>query len=204
MDKGYIIQAEGDLKPYFRNLVEQAVLHQDIDVSPIARFYLVNLLNEFAKTDRLYEQREEHFDEVPLAILLLNAIDAEPGERVRSLKRLGDISLYFAGYFSEHIDGKLVDIDYYIAMGEGAYKNLAGCLFGEKVFSELYDELAVKFVSLVNVLSEVRNSGSIMSNTDLLRLYERWIRTGDQWIKERLEKEGITPIKMGSNIAENH
>ena len=186
-----IIHAEKDLRPYFKDLVETAVIRQNTDVTVMSQFYLVNLLSEFIKTDRLFEWEEGHYDETPLAILLSRALNAGPNMRIKLLKKIGDLSLYIAGFFSDHVDGKVVEIDYYISMGEGAFKNLSGIMDGEKTFSELYDELSDKFIHLVDILSEVRDSGEMSSNTELLRLYERWLKTGDPYIKERLEKEGI-------------
>lgn len=197
MGRPRLVCAEKDLKPYFKELVENAVYHQRLDVTDISQFYLVNLLNEFAKTERLFDWRTDHYEETPLALLLSRAIDSDSATCVKSLKRLGDISLYISGYFSDHIDSKLVDIDYYISMGEGAYKSLSGMLVGERTFYELYGELSIKFAGLVGVLYEVRNSGGIISNVDLIRLYERWLKTGDPRIKERLAREGIIPKKVG-------
>lgn len=188
-----LIREEIDLRPYFKELVEGAVVNQKLEVTDLSRFYLVNLLNQFAKTDQLFEGAEGNHEETPLAILLSRALDSDPATRIKTFKKLGDIALYVSGYFSDYIDSKLVDIDYYISMGEGAYGNLSGLFANEKTFGSLYQELSIKFVGLMGVLSEVRDAAGISSNTDLIKLYERWLKTGDPKIKERLEKEGITP-----------
>ena len=48
-----------------------------------------------------------------------------PSERNRALQRLGDVSLFIAGFFAGSFARKLVDIDYHIAMGGRAYGSLA-------------------------------------------------------------------------------
>ena len=61
-------------------------------------------------------------------VLLAQSQDADPGERVKTLKEVGDISLYVTGFFAESLSRKLVDADYYIGLGRGAYAELAGRL----------------------------------------------------------------------------
>ena len=46
-------------------------------------------------------------------------------ERERGLQRLGDVSLFVAGFFAHSFARKLIDIDYHIAMGGQAYGTLA-------------------------------------------------------------------------------
>lgn len=191
-----LIKRGRDLTSYFMELVENAASHKRVDVSPTAKFYLVNLLSEFIKTDQLFNWEDNHYEEVPLAQFLKRALEAETPVRIKIFKKMGDVSLYIAGYFSDHIERKSVDIDYYISMGEGAYKNLSGILAGTKVFHELYGELAERFVDFVGIVSHVRNSGRIVSNSEILRLYERWLKTGDEEVKERLEREGIVPKRI--------
>jgi hypothetical protein len=191
-----MIQAEQSLQPYFKELVENAIYHQHIEVTDLSEFYIVNLLSRFMKTNALFDEDSGRFEEVPLAELLKQALSSTMSNRIKIMKKMGDTSLYIAGYFSDYIDSKSVDIDYYISMGEGAYNNLSGIFAGEKTFSELYGELSIKFAALVNILSEVRNSGKIISNSALIKLYERWLKTGDPLIKEQLQKEGIIPKKM--------
>ena len=45
--------------------------------------------------------------------------------RQRALQRLGDVSLFIAGFFARSFARKLIDIDYHIAMGGNAYSSLA-------------------------------------------------------------------------------
>lgn len=188
-----LIQEEKDTKPYFKELVETAVEHQRLDATDMSQFYLVNLLSDFAKTEQLFDKTADGYEEKPLAIVLAQALKGNTTNRIRLFKKIGDTSLYIAGYFSDHIDSKIVDIDYYISMGEGAYKNLSGIFANEKTFTELYGELAGKFIRFVDILSEVRREGWIASNSELLRLYEKWLKTGNERIKRLLEKEGLVP-----------
>ncbi len=65
----------------------------------------------------------------PLVVMLGEALEAPTHEaRCRGLQRLGDVSLFIAGFFSAGFARKLVDVDYHIAMGGRAYGTLAESL----------------------------------------------------------------------------
>ena len=56
-----------------------------------------------------------------------------------------------------------------------------------------FAELGRRFVSFVDVLSEVSERSALMSNNDLLRLYEKWLRTRSRRDGELLAARGIVP-----------
>ena len=71
-------------------------------------------------------RRRTDRDSLPLALMLADAAQASNAEqRSRILQRLGDVSLFMAGFFAQSFERKLVDIDYHIAMGGRAYGTLA-------------------------------------------------------------------------------
>jgi hypothetical protein len=57
------------------------------------------------------------------------------------------------------------------------------------VFAELGD----KFVGFVDVLSEVSERTACSSNGDLLRLYEKWLKTGSRRAGQLLVERGVVP-----------
>src|SRR5580698_8113837 len=111
---------------YFRELVTEALSSQQIKTKPETEFYLVNLLNQFMKTDRLYGQAEDgSLKEQPLAFMIKEAIEEPQVEQQAVLFRhIGDVSLYTAGFFQDSLNRKLVDVDYYIDVGHTAYKKV--------------------------------------------------------------------------------
>ena len=62
----------------------------------------------------------------------------------------------------------------------------------------MFDELAEKFSGFVDVLGEVSERTGLTSNTDLLRLYERWLRTKSRRSGDLLVKQGIVPTASAS------
>src|SRR6185436_7058148 len=107
-----------------------------------------------------------------LAVKLVGARDAEPAARVKTLKEVGDTSLYVAGFFAESLDRSLVDVDYYVGLGTSAYGQLAGRLGGN--LTQVYAELADRFPRFVDVLAEIRRRVDF-AGADVVKLYEQYL-----------------------------
>lgn len=193
------ILAGNRLAEHFREKVQLAFIHQHISASEMCEFYLVNLLQEFYNADRLFVREGEHCTERPLAFMLLEAMKGNLATKTRCLKQLGDTALYLSGFFAENMKKRLVGLDYYLSMGGSAYGSLANILTGEKTFAALYDELSLKFTSLVSVLAEVSPWEHIHSNLDLLKVYERWLDSGDKRLEQVLRDNGICLDSTTSN-----
>ncbi|MBI2091619.1 MAG: hypothetical protein HYT75_01310 [Deltaproteobacteria bacterium] len=193
MSKSPEIVAGNRLPEYLRERVQKAILTQNLQISETTEFYLVDLLKKFERSDYVFVPTEDHFDHEPLALMYARALNGDSATQIRELKRLGDVSLYLAGLFPEHLEKGLVGVNYYTDMGSGAYASLAGQLAGEKVFTELYSELSEKFAGLALALGEMSLADYAVNNIELLKLYERWIKTGDDRIKKRLVQEGLFP-----------
>src|SRR5205085_11741055 len=93
---------------FFHEVVTDALDEVALTASEPASWYLVGLLGDFT--------RQSPTDE-PLGLKLAQASN-DPGERVRTLKQVGDTSLYVAGYFAESLTRSLVDVDYYVGLGQ--------------------------------------------------------------------------------------
>lgn len=179
---------------YFRELVTEALEKQKVTTQPETEFYLVNLLNKFMTTDRLYSRDSDgSIREGSLAIMLKEALE-QPQPQVQSVhfRHIGDVSLYVAGYFQDSLNRKLVDVDYYIDMGGKAYQNVAA-RSDESTLKSLYLELAEKFGSFVDVLAQVSDKTTPKTEKDILRMYELWIRTRSERAAKALQEAGILP-----------
>ena len=164
---------------FFHEVVTDALEAVHLDASEPAEWYLVSLLGDFTRA-RIPDQ--------PLVMLLAQTQAASPGERVKTLKEVGDTSLYVAGFFAESLSKKLVDVDYYVGLGTRAYGELAGRLGGS--LTEVYRELAGKFPSFVEVLAEIRRRIDF-AGADVVRLYEQWLQSRDEWIERKLKSFGV-------------
>ncbi len=172
---------------YFRELVESAMQRQQLSARQLTSFYLVNLLAGFVRFDRLPAAG----DDEPLGVRFVKALQ-EAGVRQRDeLRQVGDLSLFISGFFADSLTRSLVDIDYYIQLGENAYGSLARR--GDGTFGDVFDELSGKFPAFVEVLGEVSERSALTSNADLLRLYEKWLRTKSRRSGDLLASRGIVP-----------
>lgn len=182
------------LQEYLRNEVRGGLLHCHLQLGENTEFYIVSLLLNFERTDRLFVHSDHnHMEEEPLAMMLARAIDGDTATQIRELKRLGDVALYSAGFFAEHIKRGVISVAYYVDMGSSAYWLLSNQLACEKVFAEIYKELADNFSGITKVLAGLTIADHACSNAGLLYLYERWRATGDEKIREALIKEGLIP-----------
>jgi hypothetical protein len=174
---------------YFRELVESALSRQQLHANELTSYYLVDLLCRFMRPgDRIPFADDQ--DE-PLALRLGRALDCAGMEQRARLRNLGDFSLFMSGFFGDSFSRRVVDLDYYVSMGEYAYGSLGRR--DTDAFGEVFSELARKFVPFMDVLSDVSEQSGIRSSIDVLRLYEKWLRTGSPRDGKRLVDRGILP-----------
>ena len=185
---------------FFREQVERAMEHQNVSTSAFTEYYLVNLLADCVQTEPLLS--EPGYEQTPLALLYVRALAASRYQRARLLRALGDSALFVSGFFSDSLNRRRVDLDYYRTMGGRAYASLSSqdepFGFGAEVFSEL----AGRFVEFADLLSEVSETSQLTSNASVLRLYERWMQTGSRRAAVLLAARGIAPGLPGDGRPE--
>lgn len=174
---------------YFKELVESALSRQQLQTHELTSYYLVDLLCRFMRPSDRIPFGDDH-DE-PLALRLGRALDCGGMEQRARLRNLGDFSLFMSGFFADSFTRRVVDVDYYVSMGEYAYGSLSRR--DTDAFGEVFSELARKFVPIMDVLSDVSEQSGIRSSVDVLRLYEKWLRTGSPRDGKRLIDRGILP-----------
>lgn len=175
--------------------VAQAMQRNEVEVNELTSCYVVDLLTLYSRSEALFVAGEDGPELRPLALMLADAVDRGPLEHNRALKRVGDQALFVAGFLGEGLAKRLVDIDYYVSMGGGAYAALSASAPGTAAsgrFADIFAELAANFVDFVDVLNDLRES-AVSEHLDLLRLYETWVRTGSRRAARRLREHGIEP-----------
>ena len=190
------VQPVANLMEFFRGALHGALESQRLTVEGQTEHYVVHLLTMFARTEALFEPTPEGPRVRPLVAMLSDALEARTtGDRNRNLQRLGDVSLFVAGFFAQSFARKLIDIDYHIAMGGRAYAVLAGSLSRGKgrVLGNVFAELAEKFQPLVDALNELSETAYTHTDKDILRLYEIWLKTGSRRSYAILKRLGVEP-----------
>lgn len=182
------IRPESNLFDYFRAAVEAADASEAARLSEGGRLYLAQLLTERAHVDH-------HAPTAPTLVeLRARAEQARPAEQARTLRELGDRSLYDLGQFKPHLAHKAVSLSYYEQMGSAAYLRLDDVMkrFFADAFGPLFRELGHRFAACVAVLDAIRRSHDIDA---LDRLYREWLTTGSDDAARRLRVRGVIVAK---------
>jgi len=186
------------VKDLFKSLLDEALGNQKVAVTDTTELYLVNLLSDFIATEKLFATTEDgRKEQEPLAVLYHRALQEDRDRRIRTLRRLGDLSLYKAGFFAGALREEAVGADYYIQMGGNAYGQVAD-LTPRSGFSAVYRELETNFRRLVEVLEEISARGLASGGpSGMLKVYESWTRTGSERLERVLVDVGLFHPKDG-------
>lgn len=175
---------------FFKEAVRDAFLSRKIQTPPFAETYMVNLLEHYVVAEHFYEKQGT------LAETLLTAVQSEHSTKVELLKRLADRTLYTCGFFSDSFERKLIDVDYCVDMAGTAYSLLAQNT-REEVLAEVYDIYSKRFSEFVEALNYISEKSQIQSSSNVLRIYDRYLKTGSDLAREKLTDLGIVPISKG-------
>jgi len=193
------IVATDSISSYFHDVVEDALKARRVDATEMASTYLVALLTDFARPDVRAGQALDR----PVSFLLDEALHTpDAAERFERLRSLGDGVLYSCGFFGDHFEAKGVEQSYLVGIGSVAYGGASSML---RVPSEdaarrldIYRELADKFTSFVGVFAEIADSTAaqaVAGSRDLLKVYERWLKTGSDRLALALTSHGLVPMR---------
>jgi hypothetical protein len=178
-------QAE-TIESFFFEKLSRALREQRVEAEPLTEHYLVALLSAYAT---------QPLDDAPLGVKMLSAFEAAPPERRRALREVGDTSLFVSGFWSESFARRTVDVDYYIDLGGTAYGELArvGPGWSRDPYGDVYGQLAQNFSRFVGVLAALAQwLLPATAPQDIVRLYERYRKTGSAWAARRLAAAGVT------------
>jgi hypothetical protein len=188
------------LMEYFKKTVENAKERLQVKISDETEFYVVDLLFRYTDVKTLATR---HLDtETGTFTELFSKSQEESSERrALILKYIGDTTLFLTGYFPDSFQRSLVDIAYYASLGQASYQNLLDLLSARVIrwrLEEVFDELSEKFVQVMDIVAEVAASDGPQQVMDLLRIYERWVRTRSRRDEALLRQKGIIPLKASS------
>jgi hypothetical protein len=196
--KPLTIAVAPSISEYFQEVVTDAMRARHVEATEAASTYLVGLLCDFAHPD---EEAESPFTQ-PLTFLLRDAMEAVGAERFRRLRTLGDGILYALGFFGGHIELKGVDRGYVVGVGTSAYDHAAAMLrmntASLSAGTHVLAEMSAKFERFVQVLADVAEGSMASAANDgrsLVKLYERWLRTGSSRLAGELATRGILPAQ---------
>ena len=183
-------------KEFFFEMINESKSKVKFQPSEIASCYLVELMESFVCSNASFEEINKKNKSNTLAEIFLQATSGSDKNKIKVLKKMADTTLYISGFFGDSLNKKLININYYVNMGESAYGTLSAQV-NDSTFSELYLEFAKKFIKFVELLTYISLKVNLQSDQDVLRLYEKYLLTGSILAKEKLIEEGF-------NLPENH
>jgi len=193
------VTAVSNLTEFFRDALGKALVSQHVSLDDHTTHYVVSLLTLYARTEVSHGDTRPGQRWVSLAELLAQASAARTAaERDALLQRLGDVSLFVAGFFAHGFERRLIDVDYHIAMGGRAYGTLAATPMtgSRRVLGGVFRELAAKFQPVVDAIGEISDTARVWSQKDVLRLYEVWLKTGSRRAQGLLQQLGVHPATV--------
>jgi hypothetical protein len=182
---------------FFHEVVEDAMRVQGVDATAGATRYLVALLADYAHPDAGTGAALDR----PVTLLFDEALRAtDRGERFHRLRILGDGVLYGCGFFGDHFEARGVDSKYLQGLGTRAYGEASSMLrlHPAEVRHDVFGELADRFGTFVEVLAEVADATTAMgteSSSGLVKVYERWLKTGSERLASALTSRGVLPTR---------
>jgi hypothetical protein len=212
------IVAAHSVSHFFFDAVEDAMRLQRVDATDGAMRYLVALLADYVHPDRRAGETLER----PLTILFDEALHAaDPADRFQRLRVIGDGVLYGCGFFWDHFEARGVDGKYLRGLGMRAYGEAGSMLrrgpgeggsrpgsrpahsrgaAREERGPDLFAELADNFDAFVSVVADVADAtvaSGMESSRGLLKVYERWLKTGSDRLATALTSRGVVPTRGG-------
>jgi hypothetical protein len=195
------ILAANSVSHFFLEAVEDAMRLQRVDATDGALRYLVALLVDYVHPDRRAGETLER----PLTLLFDEALRApDPAERFQRLRVIGDGVLYGCGFFSDHFEARGVDAKYIRGLGTRAYGEAGSMLRRNPGDAEgvrgpdIFAELAANFDAFVGVVADVADATvatGMESSRGLLKVYERWLKTGSDRLATALTSHGVMPTR---------
>ncbi len=191
------IVAARSVSHFFGEVVEDSMRQRGMEATDGATRYLVALLADYAHPDRRAGETLER----SLTLLFDEAMNApDLGERFERLRSLGDGVLYGCGFFGDHFEARGVDAKYLHGLGTRAYGTASGMLRrrSEETGPDLFAELANKFEAFVAIIADVADATIAMgteTSRGLLKVYERWLKTGSGRLATALTSHGVVPTR---------
>ncbi len=184
---------------FFVEVVEDAMKARRVEATEGATHYLVALLADYAHPDRTAGEALER----PMTLLLDEALHApDPAERFERLRVLGDGVLYGCGFFGDHFEARGIDLAYMHGLGTRAY-GAASSMLRAQEGPDVFGELANRFGVFVDVVAEVADATIAMGTENpkgLLKVYERWLKTGSERLASALTSHGVVPTRRTRGV----
>jgi hypothetical protein len=208
LDSDSPLELAADLRSFFREPLVEALAQRRVEATAPTEHYLVALLVDFARPAELARETLDR----PLLFLLEDALASTGKDRFERLRSLGDAVLYTSGFFLDHLATRGIELSYVSALGARAYGSAASMLRHAarnagaegQTAPELFEELAGKFPIFAQVIATVADglfaNAAHASDSSMLKVYERWLRTGSAQLASTLASRGMVATRGSGGV----
>jgi hypothetical protein len=116
-------------------------------------YYSSDVLDKFALSEDFFETSEGKVREKILGMKLLEASQCSRDEQKKIYREVGEMSLIVCGYFSQSVNKKIVDTQYYAQLGKMAYSHLNHVTPKFLDIPHFYGMVATCFESLTTLMT---------------------------------------------------
>jgi|GEM_PF-456548 len=141
------------LKGYFFENLREINLKSSCPLPESLIFYSSDVLDRFSLTESFYDLSSGKVREKILGIKLLEAQAFSKEEQVKTYKEIGEMSLLLCGYFSDSVNHKIVDRQYYSQLGKMAFSHLNHSIPSFLDIPAFYQMLCTRFEALTTLMS---------------------------------------------------
>lgn len=181
---------------HFSEAVKEAIENKQIKTQPAVEVYLIQLLRHYLESKNFNLSHQTDSGQKPpetFAEMYLQALNSEDARRHELMRAVADKTLYLTGFFSDSLQRRTMDIDYYVEIGSAAYFNLhTWCK--EDTLAHVYKTFSSRFMDFVEVLNYISEKSMIQSDQNVLKLYDRYLRTGSELARDKLIELGVVPV----------
>ena len=130
-----------------------------------AIYYSSLVLDQFVDSKRLFDISEGRPKQKILGIKLMESASMGKIEQERTIKDVAETALITCGYFSDSLNRKIIDTDYYQKIGKSAYQKLNSLkpeAYNQKYFFKHISDLFETIIMLINIVAQKifsRNNG---------------------------------------------
>ncbi len=181
---------DGSLEAFFFDQVGEAQARTRASLPCEVEAYVVHLLADFVRKPGAVGRRTG-----PLALQYLAARSHSGSARAVALREVGDRALFIAGVVPHSLDRTPINLRYVQSLGATAYREVSD---GHGALAVFFG-LAEHFEIAAEVISEATD-GQAEGDRDLLAIYERWRRYGEDRDARKLVAAGMSLGKKGSDI----
>jgi hypothetical protein len=146
---------ESSLQSYFYTELEEVNNKMAGKLPNETIFYSSLVMDKFGDSEKYYEIVEGKPKEKTLGVMLLESSQLSGIKKKNKLKDIGDTALLICGFFSESMNRKIINLDYYKDVGQSAYYQLNTIIPSFYDVPLFYQSLSTNFLQVTNVMGLV-------------------------------------------------